>query len=372
MRLKMPPARTFLRLVGPGLAFVGAMVGAPHPVHAQSTAGRETPALRAKSTPAVRSTADGPTTFPSQLGRLRPVLGGPWQPIVEYPGFHLNDFTLFRANDARWHAIGIIGNGHSRSEVSLFHASSARLLGPFEHHPALFTALPPGPDSEARKHAPHVVTRDGALHLFYRRPGGTLMHVRGRDPFTWDGLGEEIFTERDARDPCIVQDGGRYIMYYCQSKEFDGVLRSAILARTSPDLETWSDAVPVLVDEKIVSAHSKLESPFVLRRSEGWYLFISNRRTWRPQDDPKRPPPVTVTTVSFSPDPLDFGHGDRPWFQEFVGVHAPEIVEEGGRTWIVRVATEGRTDNKPLPGLTGRLFIAPLRWEPDTPAAASP
>jgi hypothetical protein len=156
-------------------------------------------------------------------------------------------------------------------------------------------------------------------------------------------------------------------MYYCQSLLVEGVMRSCILARTSADLESWSDAVTVLVDTQREANHSLLESPAVIRRPEGWYLFISNRRMWRPGDDPRRPPPITVTTVSFSKDPLDFGRGERPWFHEFENVHAPELVEADGRTWLVRVGTDGRIGNKPLPGLTGWLEIAPLRWEPAAP-----
>ena len=302
-------------------------------------------------------------TAVSAANRQRPVLDGPWQRLVEYPGHHLNDFAVFRACDGRWHAIGIMGNGSALSEVSFFHSSGPGLAAKLENHPPLLEAHPPDVSLTPRKHAPHILYRGDTLHMFYRRPGGTIMHVRGRDPFEWDGLGEEVFTERDARDPCIVQEGHRYLMYYCQSKVSDGVMRSCIVARTSADLASWSEAATVLVDTQREANHSLLESPAVLRRPEGWYLFISNRRMWRTGDDPKRPPPITVTTVSFSQDPLDFGRGESPWFHQIQNVHAAEIVEAEGRTWLVRVGTDGRTANKPMPGLTGWLEIAPLRWE---------
>jgi hypothetical protein len=238
----------------------------------------------------------------------------------------------------------------------------------FENHPPVLTASPADPKLSQKKHAPNVVTRDGILHMIYRRPGGTIMHVRGKNPFEWDGLGTEIFTERDARDTTVVQDGDRYIMYYCQSREVDGVMRSCILARTSPDLETWSDAVPVFVDTKRVANHSLFENPYVVRRPEGWYLFASNRRDWRPADSPRSPPPVTVLTVSFSTDPLFFGRGVRTWFHEIstqhdgaINPHAPEFVEADGRLWMVCV---DRVKKPGQPGLTGRLEIAPLRWDP--------
>ena len=296
--------------------------------------------------------------------RQWPVLDGPWFRIVEYPKNHLNDFNVFHARDGRWHAIGIMGTGTALSEVSLFHSSGPDLHSRFENHPPLLVANPSDPKLSPRKHAPHVLYRGDTLHMFYRRPGGTIMHVRGRNPFEWDGLGDAVFTERDARDACIVRDGDRYLMYYCQSLLVDGVMRSCILARTSTDLKTWSEAVTVLVDTQREANHSLLESPAVIHRPEGWYLFISNRRIWQPQDDPKRPPPITVTTVSFSKDPLDFGRGERPWFHDFPDVHAAEVVEADDRIWLVRVGNDRQSGT-----LTGWLEIAPLRWEPTPPNA---
>lgn len=322
----------------------------------------------APSGAAAPAPASAATPSADIAGRHRPVLDGPWKTIVEYPGLYLNDFTVFRAPDRRWHAIGILGDERRITGVSFFHSSGADFNALFENHPPLLTDVPTDPKLAPQKHAPHVVQRDGVLHMFYRRPGGTIMHVRGRDPFTWDGLGTKVFSERDARDQCVVWDGARYVMYYCQSKAVDGVLRSCILARTSPDLETWSDASTVYVDTAVEAKHSKLENPFVVRRDEGWYLFVSNRRIYRPADNPASPPPVTVLTVLFSKDPLNFGRGLRPWFHEIstahdgaVNPHAPEIVEADGRLWMVcvdRVRIPGR------PGVTGRLEIAPLRWVP--------
>jgi hypothetical protein len=105
--------------------------------------------------------------------------------------------------------------------------------------------------------------------------------------------------------------------------------------------------------------HSLLESPYVVHRPEGWYLFISNRGMWQPEDNKFRTPSRTFTTVSFSRDPFDFGRGKEPWFHLLPDIHAPEIVESDGRTYIVRVRNS-RND----PGARrGWLEIAPLRWE---------
>lgn len=302
--------------------------------------------------------AAGPAPAPD--GRHRPVLDGPWRSIVEYPGHWLNDFAIFRARDDRWHAIGIMAAGNGSSTLSFFHSSGPDLHSRFENHPPLLTAVPPG-GLAPQKHAPCILYRGDTLHMFYRRPGGTIMHLRAKNPFEWDGLGDEVFTVNDARDVCIVPEGDRYLMYYTQYARVDGFMRSCILARTSTDLETWSEAITVMTDLGTESDHSFLESPMVIRGPGGWYLFIANRRLGRFDGGPEKSNPATVTTVSFSKNPLKFGDGEPQWFHEIPNAHAVEIIEAEGRMWMVRIGSVG---NPRPPGVRGWLDIAPLRWEP--------
>jgi len=255
-----------------------------------------------------------------------PRIASPWQRIVYYPRHHLNDFCLFRDADQRWHALGIKGSGTWASEQSLFHAVGNTLEEPFENLPdVLVDRAPEG--VAPQKHAPFVVLAEGTYHLFYRRPNGTILVLRSDDPFQWSGLGDPVFECRDARDLCILRPGDVYFMYYCQSKIVDGIPRSTILLRKSPDLYTWSEPTLAHVDTIKPADHSYLESPFVIARPEGYYLFARHRLF-----DDRR-----VTSVYFSADPERFPSGERAWFAELEGVHAPEILVDDEQYYIARV-----------------------------------
>lgn len=293
---------------------------------------------------------------PQRDGRARlPRPAEPWRTIVRWPGGHLNDFTLFAdPGDGRWHAIGILGSGTWESEVSLFHASGERLGELFENHRPLL-AQPAPPDVMPGKHCPSLVVRDGVYHLFYRRPMGTMMHVRGRSPFEFDDLGEVVFTANDARDACILDSAAfpgprqadwppeRYWMYYCQIAEHEGVVRSCILLRTSDDLEGWSEPRVAFADLFHQPAgHCYTESPFVIRRPEGFYLLTRHCFAG------------PHTNVRYSPTPL-FGCANGGWLTTIRDCHAAECIEHEGKVWIARV-TSGRDAR------CGRVDIAPLEW----------
>ncbi len=284
---------------------------------------------------------------------MTPRIAAPWMRVIEYPENHLNDFCLFRALDGRWHAIGIMGTGTWASETSLFHASASTLYGPYERHPAL---LPDPPrdglaNAAPQKHAPFVVVKDGLYHLFLRRPLGTNLLFRSRDLFHWPDPPMLVFEERDARDACIQLFDGLYHWYYGQWREVDGIGRSCILLRRSRDLLHWSDPVVAHVDTSRPVRHSHLESPFVIHAAGTWWLFVRDRA----QDD------RCLTTLFRSDTPERFPSGVRAWQAELENVHAPELVEDGGRWHIARVS--GPLDAFPCaPSNGGWIEIAPIHF----------
>ncbi len=275
-----------------------------------------------------------------------PVIASPWGRIVEYPT-RLNDFCLFRDRQDTWHCIGIIGPTWE-AEQSFFHSTGASLSGPFTKQPMLLTAMPAwagsrrSDNNRPQKHAPFVVFHEGLYHLFYRRPPGTILVARSRDPFHWPDEVELVFEAGDARDVCIVAIGGRFHMYYCQSAAVEGHPQrlSCILLRTSADLRDWSGAAIVHYDNRPAN-HSKMESPFVLPRPEGYYLFARDRY-------------VTdrcLTRVYFSKDARQFPSGEPAWSGELEDVHAPEIVRVDEQDYIARVSGPGHANpNSPVRG----------------------
>ena len=283
-----------------------------------------------------------------------PVIASPWTRIVEYPT-GLNDFCLFRDRQDTWHCIGIMG-AIWEEEQSFFHSTGASLSRPFTKQAMLMTAMPTwvgsrrSDNNRPQKHATFVVFHQGLYHLFYRRPPGTILVARSPSPFRWPDEVELVFEAGDARDVCIVPIGGRFYMYYCQSAAVEGHSQrlSCILLRTSADLRNWSDGAVVHYDNRPAN-HSKLESPFVLPRPEGFYLFARDRY-------------VTdrcLTRVYLSKDPTRFPSGERAWFGELKEVHAPEIVQVGKQDYIARVSGPGHANpNSPARG--GWIEVARL------------
>lgn len=258
----------------------------------------------------------------------------------------MNDFCIFRDREGIWHAIGIMGTGTWDSERSLFHSSSPDLDRPFRNHEPLLVESPPA-GLAPQKHAPFVVERNGVYHLYYRRPLGTILRACTEDPWRWPGLGEVVFQERDARDVCILEADGRFLMYYCQSTEVEGQLRACVMLRTSDDLMQWSDAVVVHDDGP--ATHSFLESPYVIRRPEGFYLFICHRRIG-----------CRITVVLFSEDPRRFGSGRGGWLTILAPAHAAEIVEWDGKTYLAAVSGPVSPG---FPNDGGWVDLAELGWQ---------
>lgn len=262
----------------------------------------------------------------------RPVIGSEWKRIVYYPSNHLNDFCMTQDHDGLWHCIGIMGEGTWESEKQFFHSYGKNLDCLFTNmEPILTQDFPEDGHQYQQKHAPFVVEDNRSFYMFYRRPMGTIMCLKTPDLFTFDNLGHEVFTRRDARDVCMTKANGQYTMYYCQSEFVDGNPYSCILARRSKSLLIWDEPCIVYQDDEMYAEHSYLESPFVADADEGHYLFIRHRLH---DDDVK-------TVVLFSEDPLDFNN--RGWIQELNDVHAAEIVRYNDELFIARVSfSEGK------------------------------
>lgn len=285
-----------------------------------------------------------------------PTITSSWTRVVEYSRNHLNDFCLFQDNDGIWHCIGIMGTGTWESEQSLFHCSSKNLFGPYKKHEPLLTDNPvavKGSTDNIRpqKHAPFVIEKDGMYYMFYRRPWGTTLCLKSANPFEWSGLGDVVFERNDARDICIIKIADTYFMYYCQYEKIDGQGRACIMLRCSKDLQRWGRQEIVYIDTMQTCDHSYLESPYVVRRPGGYYLFIRHRKL-----DEK-----TTTVVLYSKKPDSFPTGKRPWFHELHHVHAPEIVQFEGSYYIARVSG-ARHANKDIPLVGGWVDIAKLRF----------
>lgn len=265
---------------------------------------------------------------------------------------YLNDHTVVRGPDGRWHLYSIVGNKappgelpDPAKEVHFAHASAPSPQGPWTTHPYALTV---DPDYFGEEHlwAPHVVEHDGVYYMFYAAGGGppdasdTAINVAtSTDMFTWTRLpsGPVFRDYLSARDPQVIRNGDRWVMYYTATESMNGG-HHIVACRTSFDLVHWSGRRTAYQDAETVGSHpsSNTESPFVLRRGGWWYLFIGPRGGY------------IGTDVFRSRDPLAFSES------ELVGhlpVHAAEVVTDGAKQWVTGA---GWTEDG--------LYLADLRW----------
>ncbi|GAA1487860.1 glycosyl hydrolase family 32 [Brachybacterium sacelli] len=263
--------------------------------------------------------------------------------------WYVNDHTLIRGHDDRWHAFGIWHPepADPLGEDRFLHASADDLTGaPWTVHDPVLHAR--GEIGETHVWAPHVIAHDGRYWMFYA--GGTADHTAYRmtlatseDLFTWTPHEPVLFEDGfDARDPMVIRHGQRWYMYYTRTSAPDGGAHQ-VAVRSSTDLLTWSEP-SVAYESTIFGTYGgPTESSFVVRAGQGWILFVCESAEY------------DRTLAYFSTDPLRFG--DSGLLDVDLDEHCAEIVADpagGGRTWI----TGGGWDR-------GGLTIRPLEILPD-------
>lgn len=246
-------------------------------------------------------------------------------PRVEEP-WYINDHTLIRAADGTWHAFGIWHPepADPLHEDRFLHATAANLEGGewTIHDPV----LPARPETgETHVWAPHVIEHEGRYWMFYA--GGTADHTAYRmtlatseDLFSWTRHEPPLFTDGfDARDPMVIHDGVRWLLYYTRTSAPGGGFHE-VAVRTSEDLMTWSDPTVAYRSAESGTVGGPTESPFVIRAGEGWVLFVCESTQY------------DRTLAYYSADPLHFE--DAGALDVDLDEHCAEIVRDGPRTWI--------------------------------------
>jgi beta-fructofuranosidase len=246
-------------------------------------------------------------------------------PSAEEP-WYINDHTLVRAADGRWHVFGIWHPEPAAplDETCFLHASAADLDGAewTVHDPVLHARSGIG---ETHVWAPHVIAHDGRYRMFYA--GGTEDHSAYRitlatreDLFTWTVHEPVLFEDGyDARDPMVLRAGERWLMYFTRTSSPEGGFHE-VAVRESEDLVTWSEARVAYRSTVRGTVGGPTESPFVVPAGEGWILFVCE------SDEYDR------TLAYHSRDPLVFTDEGR--IDVDIDEHCAEIVVDGERTWI--------------------------------------
>lgn len=296
-------------------------------------------------------TAATPVRIPRVIGDWR-VLFKP-QTYSSY----VNDHSIVLAHDGRWHLYGcgqLPTQVNPEGERYIVHGSTPSLDEPMaEHRPTI--------DNGTRAWAPGVIRRDNAYYMFYG-PASTMM-ARSIDAHHFMGNAVRMVgTPLDAahRDHMILQIlPDTWLMYAVGIR--DG--RGCVSVHVSNDLVEWrfvQYALTTSPDAPLSPAWGAVESPFVVKVDEAFYLFITytncSKETY--QD----------TLVFRSPNPYDFGsypsatQGDGTGVARLVTMlkaHAAEVLHDPATgKWYLTTAGWRGFD---LPH-EGCVSIAELAW----------
>jgi len=284
-------------------------------------------AALAQSQPAEQS----PPSEPSEGNIIR--VG---EPKVCFSVPYANDHTvIYCPVDKKWHMLGI-RQGHTK----FMHLTADTLMQtPWVRHKDFSIE-----NSNKQIWAPHIVHSGDTFYMFYTMIGEPreIRYAVSKDLFRWSDPSSNLLLAPSnqhsrnlkAKDPMVFRDNGKWIMYYSMMKD----ARHWVVAySTSEDLQSWT-APKICFDEHTESPG--VESPFVVRRGNYYYLFLS-ARPW-----PVGGEDVFRSLSPYSWDPADRVKRINPW-------HAAEVVRDFGGKWYLTLSS----------GTQAKDFrIAPLQW----------
>jgi beta-fructofuranosidase len=273
-------------------------------------------------------------------------------PELAYEIDYFNDHTVvYNPADSLWHVYGI-----ANPQTEFIHLTSNTLAGGnWNRH----NNLSLGDGTEIW--APHVVQDDDLYHMFYTRIGNPreIGHLVSSDLFRWIHTSDPILNlttpnglDAKNKDPMILQDGDQWIMYYSRIKENIGgndywVVGSSI----STDFINWSNH-QVIFDENQPS-DPDVESPFVVRCEDQYYLFMS-----------VRPWPSGGVDVFVSDDPFNWDASQQPYERIFPW-HAPEVVRDTDGEWYLTLPSTLMIKIDSLTGEAGLINLSPTDFTID-------
>lgn len=289
---------------------------------------------------------------------------------------YINDHTVVRAPDGRWHLYGIFHHEPAapRHAVQFVHAVNAE-PDPQQwgrDNTSMFVIPPPGDPhryalvanaslGEFQLWAPHVARDDAggrwviAFRTGPQKPdisaaGSQLRIAVSADLYTWERHPTApVFSDICiARDPMLLRHGGQWLMFYCRCNDTQGY-RQGVAYRSSIDLESWSEPAMALVTDDPSNAESwYTESPFVFFTNGSFYLSVcavasnyTETRVYAAADlaSPLHFTPAVVTTYT---------------------AHAAEWVAHGGQWWMTSAGWgKGGVFASPMHDFTGRCATPP-------------
>jgi arabinan endo-1,5-alpha-L-arabinosidase len=262
--------------------------------------------------------------------------------VAESEPWYFNDHTIVRGRDGLWHVFAIThaDPGNPGDERSFGHATSPTLTArPWTKQAAALVV-----DESVGEQvlwAPHVIEHEGTYYMFYTSGGAperfAMRLATSPDLWTWSRVGTLFEDGVDARDPFVTRVGAQWVMYYTATSEPAGG-NHVIAYRTSDDLMgPWGERQIAYTDALMGTHGGNTESPQLIQRPEGYYLFLSVRNGY------------VSTETFFSNDPFHF---EPVPLKHEIKAHAAELVEDLDGSWHISHCGWGQ----------GGLYLAPLDW----------
>ncbi len=302
-----------------------------------------------------------------------PVVEGSPVPSAEH--WHVNDHCFARGRDGTWHMFGIVAvNPGFRARLSsMGHATAGKLT----QKPWVTQKPPFQRDDEEVLWAPHIVSHQGVYHMFYcsgNRDRKRTSQEHNRQPYfislrtstdLWNWSPQvELWVETpqtgwarfqegyQARDPMVLWNPAEqaWVMYYTVTENPDGGYH-IVACRTSHDLVHWSGRSVAYRDSHVGTEFGPTESPFVVQRDGGFFLFIGPRPYDRkfPQGRNWEHPGYVGTDVFYSRRWNEWTDAD---YAGHIHGHALEVVQdENGKSYVSSAGIA-----------QGGLFLAELHW----------
>ena len=310
-----------------------------------------------------------------------PRIAGPWttlfSPTQPAPANYMNDHTVIKGADGKWHVIGISGNGNGY-ENSFASASMTSLTsGTWTEGPVLAQYF--DGDQPLNAWAPHTISVGGTTYLFYRSnragvanntSGGSTVEVDSttdptlaswtrRSDITVSGLTDAF------RDPMVFPYNGGYVMYATAIENGANFLASY----TSTNLLNWTYAGRALTlsGSATTAPWSTVESPFVFKYGSFYYLSTTITDS--------SPATYHDTFIFRSANPMDFGDFNgvsstgAGTLVTKLPVHAPEYVQDTNGQWYI--TTAGWQNQSLYSEAAHGVAIAPLAFTNDAHAIPS-
>ena len=256
--------------------------------------------------------------------------------ITLYKIPYLNDHTIiYNSKEHRWHLYGI-----ESPHTSFIHLTADSLTQPGWMKENSFF------DGGAEIWAPHIIYHDNLYHMYYTKIGmpREIHHVVSENLYKWSksavpvlALFNEFSDNLKNKDPMVFRDKEKkqWVMYYSMMKDDK---HWVVGYSTSNDLNKWSEP-KICFDENAESPG--VESPFVVKHGDYYYLFLS-----------ARPWPVGGEDIFRSKTPYlwnakDLAKRIDPW-------HAAEVVRDLDGKWYLTLSSGTQSKD---------LKMAPFYWE---------